>query len=85
MKPQNEIACDNWEDAVKIAKLLLKNDYVVMLSREEELTIINYEWSNYCDRNNVVFQHLDTFEMEQTRRCDECRKEEDEWRKEHND
>lgn len=81
MSLRNEIACNNFEGAVTIAKILLDNDYVVMLSREEDLIVVNYEWSLYGDKNGIVFQNADEFEIEQTRRCDECRREEEEWRK----
>lgn len=57
----NEIAFKNHEDALKVAEILLKEDYVVMLSYEENLIIVNYLWShNGADRNDVVF--MDKFE-----------------------
>lgn len=68
----NEIACSCYEDAAELALLLLKNNYVVMISREEELYIVNYEWSCYCDRNDVIFMNRDTFEMEHDRECKKC-------------
>lgn len=60
----NEIAIHNKENAIKIAEILLEESYVVMLSREEDLYIINFEYSQYSDRNDVVFMDRETFEQE---------------------
>lgn len=52
----NEIACHSYEDAQQIASILLKNGYVVMVSREEKLYIVNFIWSQReADRNDVCF------------------------------
>ena len=60
----NEIAFDSSEDAFKTAELLLKNGYIVMISKEEHLTIVNYSWT--CDseanRNEVCFQTKEAVE-----------------------
>jgi hypothetical protein len=59
----NEIALSTFENAVTIADILISEGYVVMISREEQLYILNYEWSSNCaDRNDVVFMDRDTFE-----------------------
>ena len=60
----NEIAINSKENAIKIAEILLEEKYVVMLSREEDLYIINFEYSQYSDRNDVVFMDRETFEQE---------------------
>lgn len=60
----NEIAIHSKENAIKIAEILLEENYVVMLSREEDLYIINFEYSQYSDRNDVVFMDRETFEQE---------------------
>lgn len=57
----NEIAFDNEEDAIKVAQILMKQSYVVMLSKEEDLIIINYCYSTFTDRNDVVFLNRDDF------------------------
>ncbi len=60
---KNEIALHSFEDAVAIAKTLLDNGYVTMISREEQLYIVNYVWSpNDADRNDVAF--MDREELE---------------------
>lgn len=57
-----ELVFNTWSDAIAVAKTLMQNDYVVMLSYEEGLTILNAVWSNDCDRNNVVFMSRDHFD-----------------------
>ena len=52
----NEIAVHSYEDASKLAETLIANGYVVMISKEEALYIINYIWSQReADRNDVTF------------------------------
>lgn len=58
--PKTEITIDSYEDAVELARILLDNGYAVLLTREDDLTIINYIWAegygcNEANRNNVVF------------------------------
>ena len=60
-----EIALSSFEDACQVAKILLKNDYVCMLSTEDDLTIINYEYAEFCNRNNIIFRNLWDWEDEQ--------------------
>lgn len=60
---ENQIAFHNHENALEVAKVLLDEDYVVLLSYEEQLIILNYEWSERgADRNDVVFMRRDEFE-----------------------
>ena len=59
-----EIVVDNKEIALKIIDLLIDQDYVVILSREENLYVINYLYSQYSDRNDVVFMERDEFDLE---------------------
>ena len=60
---KNEIALHSFEDAVAMAKILLNNGYVAMISREEQLYIVNYVWSQRgADRNDVAF--MDREELE---------------------
>ena len=60
---KNEIAVSDKEAAMKIANILVDEEYCVMLSREEALYIINFEYSKYSDRNNVVFMNREDFEQ----------------------
>ncbi len=57
-----EIAVNDYYDATTIAEILMNNDYVVMMSREEDLYIISAIWSDTCNRNDVVFMDAGEFE-----------------------
>ncbi len=59
---RNEIAFRNKENALKVAEILLEEDNCVLLSKEEDLYIINYEYSQYSDRNDVIFMDREEFE-----------------------
>ena len=60
---KNEIAFHNHKKAFEVAAALLEESYVVLLSCEEDLIILNYEWSeNFADRNDVLFMRRDEFE-----------------------
>lgn len=59
---RNEIALHNKENALKIAEILVEEDNCVLLSKEEDLYIINFEYSQYSDRNNVVFMDREEFD-----------------------
>lgn len=58
----NEIAVQDKESALEIVKILIEEEYCVLLSKEESLYIINYEYSEYSDRNNVIFMNREVFE-----------------------
>lgn len=59
---KNEIAFETAEAALNTAKNMMEGgSYVVMLSREEDLWILNYEWSETCNRNDMVFMSYDEF------------------------
>jgi len=63
--PQDGIACHDFEDAAAIMQILIKNDNCVMLSREEDLWIINWVWSGHdADRNDVIFADRATYECD---------------------
>ena len=60
---ENEIAIRNKEAAMKVISCLVEEKYCVMLSREEDLYIIDFEYSKYSNRNNVVFMSREDFEQ----------------------
>lgn len=60
----NELSFYNHERGMAVAKALLDEHYVVLLSYEGDLLIVNYEWSSNSDRNDVVFMRRDEFEEE---------------------
>lgn len=57
-----EIALDTYEDAVATAEILLRNNYVVMLSREDAMFIVNAVFAVYGDRNDAVFMSREYFD-----------------------
>lgn len=59
---RNEIAFHNKENALKVAEILLEEDNCVLLSKEEDLYVVNYEYSQYSDRNDVIFMDREEFE-----------------------
>lgn len=60
---KNEIVVENFADAETLMEVLLHNGYVVMISKEESLWIINYIWSiNDANKNDVVFMRREEFE-----------------------
>lgn len=60
----NEISLHSFEDAVAVAKVLLDNGYVTMISKEEKFYIVNYVWSaENANRNDVAF--MDRVELEE--------------------
>lgn len=61
-KKKNELTFHNHEKGMEVAKTLLDENYVVMLSYEEDLLVLNWEWSPYADRNDVIFMARDEFD-----------------------
>ena len=69
----NEIAFNDHEAGLEVAKMLLNEGYVVLLSHEEKLLIVNFEWSpNFADRNDMVFMSRENFE---DKYCEICKEE----------
>lgn len=50
-----------------VRQMLTDGHYVVMLSREEQLWIVNYLYSDLCNRNDVVFMSREDFEEDYLR------------------
>lgn len=57
-----EIALDTYEDAVATAEILLRNNYVVMLSREDAMFIVNAVFAVCGDRDDTVFMSREYFD-----------------------
>ena len=66
-----EILFKNYENGLAVARALLDEDYVVMLSYEGDLLVVNYEYAVYSDRNNVVFMRRDEYEELEDRIIDD--------------
>ena len=60
---EGELAFDTAAAAFEtVRQMLTAGHYVVMVSREEELWIVNYQYSDTCSRNDVVFMSREDFE-----------------------
>ena len=58
------VAVHDYDQACALAKILMDNDYVIMLSMEEQLYIVSAIWSErHADRNDVMF--MDRYEFEE--------------------
>ena len=58
---KNEIAFKSCENCMEVARILVEEDYVVLISREEALWILNFVYSEHSDRNDVVFMTQEEF------------------------
>lgn len=62
---KNELVFKNHDRGIEVAKALLNEDYVVMLSYEDDFLILNWELSVHgADRNDVVFMSYEEHEEE---------------------
>lgn len=60
---EGELVLETPEAAFEtVRQLLTEGNYVVMLSREEKFWIVNYLYSDLCNRNDVVFMDRGEFE-----------------------
>lgn len=64
--PQDGLVCHDFDDAAAIMQILVKNGNCVMLSREEDLWVINWVWTEGApaDRNGVIFTDRSTYECD---------------------
>ena len=66
--PKTELVFDNIEDAVAVLSAAVRSDnehsgdYCVLVSREENLYVLNFLYSKNSDRNDVVFMDRDIFD-----------------------
>lgn len=58
---KNEIAFESRENCMEVARILVEEDNVVLISREEDLWILNYEYSEHSNRNDVVFMSQEEY------------------------
>ena len=56
---KNYIVCKDLINAESIVESLLEEDYIVMLSKEEEFYRIEFLWAPEGDRDYVVFRTVD--------------------------
>ena len=71
----NSLAFRDHKNGFEVAQMLLEENNVVMLSYEEDLLILNWEWTEgaQADRNYVVFMSCWEYEEEQDRLAEEVR------------
>ena len=59
----NELAFTDYDRGFDVARALLDEGYIVMLSYEEEFLILNYEFSEHnANRDDIVFMRHDEYE-----------------------
>lgn len=63
--PNTEIAVNSWDDVNKIVPVLLNNDYAIMITLENDLFIISYEYTPMVDRNDMIFRTCSGYEYDQ--------------------
>ncbi len=62
----NELVFESATACFKVAEIMLtEGHYVVMISREENLWVLNYLYSHLNDRNDVVFMSQEEFYEQQ--------------------
>ena len=60
---QDAIAVHSYEDACALMKILVENGNCVMISREEDLWLVNWVWGEgRADRNDVIFADRGVYE-----------------------
>ena len=62
---QSVLAFNTYDAAAAVQKILLEQGYCVMMSREEDLWILNWVWTETpADRNDVIFINRGKYECE---------------------
>ena len=60
---QDALTFRDYESAAKVQKILLEQDFCVMMSREEDLWLLNWVWTETpSDRNEVIFINRSEYE-----------------------
>lgn len=60
---QDALVFDSYEDAAEVQKILIKNGYCVMMSREESFWLLNWVWTETpADRTEVIFINREDYE-----------------------
>lgn len=62
---QDALTFHDYESAAKVQKILLEQDFCVMMSREEGLWLLNWVWTETpSDRNEVIFINRSGYECD---------------------
>lgn len=60
---QDALTFNSYREAAAVQKILLNNGYCTMMSREEDLWLLNWVWTpQLADRNGVIFIDRATYE-----------------------
>ena len=60
---QDALIFNSYGEAAAVQKILLNNGYCTMMSREEDLWLLNWVWTpQLADRNGVIFISRETYE-----------------------
>ena len=64
---ENEIVLEDYDSVVSLQRILLNNGYVVMISREESLWIVNFicDIDGNANRDAVIFLDRLLYEWEE--------------------
>lgn len=65
--PQDSLTFSTYDEAATVQKILINNGYCVMMSREEELWLLNWIWpeGGNADRNGVIFINRAQYEYDE--------------------
>ena len=62
--PKEQLVFDSFADADMVADVLLRNGYVVMMSREDQLYVLNWLWEDgTANRNDVIFALRSAYDL----------------------
>ena len=75
---ERELVFHSIEAAQSVMNSLVEEGYVCMLSKEENLYIVNFIWTYNANRNDVVFMAREDYDEEFVKARDEWEQEQDE-------
>ena len=78
--PQECLVFDSYEAAAGIQKILLDNNYCVLMTREAGFFCLNWVMSEYSDHRDVLFMNRENYDWEWEKFCE--RHPEIDWTKE---
>lgn len=67
--PQDCLVFDSYEAAAEVQKILLDNNYCVLMTREEHFFCLNWILSEYSDRRDVLFMEREYYDWEWDKFC----------------
>ena len=61
---QQGLLFNSYAEATEVQKILLENEYCTMISKEDDLWLLNWVWSPCANRRGVIFIDSDHFDDE---------------------